>query len=192
MMKYKLILGSQSPRRQQLLKDLGFSYTVRVISTEETFPSAMPVSNVAEYLAVEKGNAHISSLAADELVVTADTTVVLDNEILNKPQDLPDAARMLQKLSNRTHQVISGVCLSTKTSQQSFSDQTTVRFAKLTATEIDYYVNKFRPLDKAGGYAIQEWIGMIGITNIEGSYFTVMGLPVEKLYRALQTYQLER
>ena len=191
MMNYKLILGSQSPRRQQLLHDLGFSYSIRVISTGEEFPPSMPVADVAEYLAIEKGKAHLPSLAPNELVITADTTVVLDNDILNKPSDLPDAVRMLEQLSDRTHRVISGVCLTTTTSQQSFSDETTVIFNKLTTAEINYYVEKYRPLDKAGGYAIQEWIGMIGITSIEGSYFNVVGLPVERLYRTLQKYSLE-
>ena len=191
MMNYKLILGSQSPRRQQLLQELGLSYTVRVISTDETYPPGLDAHEIAEYLAREKGKAHLVSLAQDELVITADTTVVLDQQVLNKPTDLPDAVRMLQQLSGQAHQVITGVCFTTTEGQKSFSDHTTVYFAKLTSEEIDHYVEKYRPLDKAGGYAIQEWIGMVGITRIEGSYFNVVGLPVEKCYRVLRSYRLE-
>lgn len=191
MMNYSLILGSQSPRRQQLMEELGFSFTTRVISTEELFPSSLGVDQIAEYLAVEKGKAHLPSMRPHELVVTADTTVVLNQQVLNKPKDLPDAIHMLQQLSGCAHQVITGVCLTTLDGQQSFSDRTKVYFTKLMESEIDYYVKKFRPLDKAGGYAIQEWIGMIGINRIEGSYYNVVGLPVEKLYQALKDYNLK-
>lgn len=189
-MNYKLILGSQSPRRQQLLRELGLSYTTRVISTEEKFPADLDVGDIAEYIARDKGKAHSSSIAPDELVITADTVVALDQQVLAKPKDLTDARAMLQQLSDQTHRVISGVCLTTRQGQHSFSDCTTVYFNRLTSAEIDYYVEQYQPLDKAGSYAIQEWIGMIGIRRIEGSYFNVVGLPVEKLYRALQEYSL--
>lgn len=190
-MKHKLVLGSQSPRRQQLLRDLGYSFTTRVISTNEEFPTAMPANQVAEYLAREKGKAHIASMASDELVITADTTVVLDQQVLNKPGNLIEAKKMLRLLSGRAHQVVSGVCLTTQQQQHSFSDSTTVNFSSLSSDEIDYYVDSYQPLDKAGGYAIQEWIGKAGITRIVGSYYNVVGLPTEKLYQALKSYSLQ-
>ncbi|MGD1893074.1 MAG: Maf family protein [Cyclobacteriaceae bacterium] len=189
-MKYKLILGSQSPRRQQLLRDLGYSFTTRVISTDEVFPQDMPTNQVAEYLAQEKGKAHIKSIATNELVITADTTVVLGQQVLNKPADLTEAKEMLRLLSGKAHQVISGVCLTTQQEQLSFSDTTTVYLSALSSDEIDYYVNTYQPLDKAGGYAIQEWIGKTGISRIEGSFYNVVGLPTEKLYQALKEYSL--
>lgn len=185
-MKYKLILGSQSPRRQQILREMGFTFTTRVISIDETFPEDMAAEEIAEYLAVEKGKAHLASLKENELLITADTTVVLGQQVLNKPQDLAEATQMLELLSGKSHRVISGVCLTTLEQQHSLADSTTVYFSQLTSDEITYYVEKYRPLDKAGGYAIQEWIGMIGITHVEGSYFNVVGLPSEKLYQALK------
>jgi septum formation protein len=189
-MKYKLILGSQSPRRQQLLRDLGYLFTTRIISTDEDFPTDMPANRVAEYLAQEKGKAHLASVAPNELVITADTTVVLGQQVLNKPENLADAKEMLQLLSGQAHQVVSGVCLTTQQKRLSFSDSTTVYFRPLSSDEIDYYVNTYHPLDKAGGYAIQEWIGKAGISRIEGSYYNVVGLPTEKLYQALKKYSL--
>ncbi len=186
MMNYKLILGSQSPRRQQLMHELGFAFTTRVISIEEHFPADLAIEQVARYLAIEKGKAHFNSLATDELVVTADTTVVVEQEVLNKPQSAEEAHIMLRKLSGRSHQVISGVCLTTQQWQSSFSEQTTVHFAPLTDEEISFYIEKYQPFDKAGGYAIQEWIGMIGIVRIVGSHFNVVGLPVHRLYQELK------
>ena len=189
-MKYKLILGSQSPRRQQLLSDLGYSFTTRVISTDEKFPTDMLASRVAEFLAQEKGKAHVALMGTDELVITADTTVVLGQQVLNKPGNLTEAKQMLGLLSGKAHQVVSGVCLTTHRGQRSFSDSTTVYFNPLSTEEIGYYVNVFQPLDKAGSYAIQEWIGKMGIARIEGSYYNVVGLPTEKLYQALKAYSL--
>jgi len=189
-MKYKLILGSQSPRRQQLLRDLGYLFSTRVISIDEEFPADIPVNRVAEYLARKKGKAHIPSIVANELVITADTTVILNRQVLNKPDHLDKAKEMLHLLSGQAHQVVSGVCLTTQQKQLSFSDSTTVYFRPLSSEEIDYYVNASQPLDKAGGYAIQEWIGKVGITRIEGSYYNVVGLPTEKLFQALKSYSL--
>ena len=186
MMKYKLILGSQSPRRQQLMHELGFPFSTRVISVDESFPANLTAENVAEYLATKKGKAHLNSLASGELVVTADTTVIIEQEVLNKPQSVEEAQTMLRKLSGRPHRVVSGVCLTTQQWQYHFSEQTTVHFALLTDSEISFYIEKYQPFDKAGGYAIQEWIGMIGITHIEGSYFNVVGLPVQRLYQELK------
>ena len=183
---YKLILGSQSPRRHQIMQDLGISFTTRIISIDEHFPEDLAVNHIAEYLAQEKGKAHLSSLAYDELVITADTTVVVDEQVLNKPSNTTEAAAMLKQLSGRSHQVISGVCLTTQQWQRSFSEQTTVHFIPLTQEEVSFYIETYQPYDKAGGYAIQEWIGMIGISRIEGSYFNVVGLPVNRLYHELK------
>ncbi|MEO0331399.1 MAG: Maf family nucleotide pyrophosphatase [Bacteroidota bacterium] len=183
---YKLILGSQSPRRQQLMQELGTPFTTRIISIDEQFLGYLTVDRIAEYLAQEKGKAHLDSLADDELVITADTTVVVDQQVLNKPKDAAEADVMLNQLSGRSHQVISGVCLTTQQWQRSFSEQTTVHFVSLTQKEVAFYIERYRPYDKAGGYAIQEWIGMIGISRIEGSYFNVVGLPVNRLYHELK------
>ncbi len=186
-MKFDLILASNSPRRQQLLSELGLPFTVKVKPVDETFPDHLPATEVAEFLARKKAMTYQSDLSANELVITADTTVVVDTLILNKPNDFPEAQSMLNLLSGRSHEVITGVCLVTQNRQISFKDCTRVFFKPLRKAEIDYYVHHFQPYDKAGGYAIQEWIGMIGIERIEGSYFNVVGLPVEKLYRQLES-----
>lgn len=185
-MKYKLILASNSPRRQQLLRELGLNYDIKTKIVDEVFPEDMPASEVAEYLAKKKGSAYQSDLSDNELVITADTTVVTGTTILNKPADEEEAKYMLELLSGKSHQVITGVCLTTQQSQISFRDTTTVFFRTLTEKEIEYYIRQYQPFDKAGGYAIQEWIGMTGIVKIEGSYFNVVGLPVEKLYKFLR------
>ncbi len=185
-MNYKLILASNSPRRQQLLQQLGVRFTVKTKPVDEYYPDELPPEEVAEYLARKKGSAYQTDLSEDELIITADTVVVVDTTILNKPADDQQAKQMLTKLSGRSHQVITGVCLTTRQTQISCKDTTNVFFRKLTDPEIDYYICQYQPYDKAGGYAIQEWIGMVGITHIEGSYFNVVGLPVEKLYRQLR------
>lgn len=185
-MSHKLILASNSPRRQQLMKEAGFRYEVRTLEVEEDFPEDMAAAQVAEYLARKKGQAHQLQMATDEIIITADTTVVIHEQVLNKPADEAEARRMLQMLSGQQHQVITGVCLSLHDRQQSFSDVTKVSFRELELSEIDYYVSHYRPFDKAGAYAIQEWIGMVGIEHIEGSYFNVVGLPLEKLYKHLR------
>lgn len=186
MMNYKLVLASGSPRRQQLLRELRVPFTVRVVPVEEDYPDTLPATEVAAYLAEKKGQAHQKLMADDELIITADTVVLVNDHILNKPADAPDARRMLARLSGQAHQVITGVSLTGSKSVNTFSDTTTVHFRDLTAEEIDFYVQHYQPYDKAGGYAIQEWIGMVGIEKIEGSYFNVVGLPIEKLYRKLQ------
>lgn len=185
-MSHKLILASNSPRRQQLMREAGFRFSVRVLAVEENFPESMPVAEVAEYLARKKGQAHQSAMALDEIVITADTTVILEDQVLNKPADEAEARQMLRKLSGAEHQVVTGVCLSLPDLQESFSDVTRVNFRRLEASEIDYYINHYQPFDKAGAYAIQEWIGMVGIERIEGSYYNVVGLPLEKLYTRLK------
>ena len=185
MKNYKLILASGSPRRQQLLREARLAFTTRVVPVDEDYPPDLNPERVAEYLSEKKGRAYQSLIQDDELVITADTTVVVDHEVLNKPADSAEAYRMLVILSGKAHQVITGVSLTRTASVHTFSDTTHVYFRELSEAEIRFYVEDFRPFDKAGGYAIQEWIGMIGIEKIEGSYFNVVGLPVEKLYREL-------
>ena len=186
MKNYKLVLASGSPRRQQLLQEVGVPFTVRVVPVAEEYPDDLPAGRVAEYLSKKKGQAYQSGMRDDELVITADTTVVVDDVLLNKPVDADDARRMLVALSGRMHRVITGVSLTRTTAVRTFSDTTRVYFGTLSEEEIEFYVSRYRPFDKAGGYAIQEWIGMVGIKKIEGSYFNVVGLPVEKLYQELK------
>ncbi len=185
-MSYKIILASNSPRRQQLLRELRIPFVVRTMPVEEDYPAKLPLDQVAKFLAEKKGRAYLDTLADNELVVTADTTVVVEERLLNKPADAAEAREMLTALSGRAHRVITGVCLTTTTSSRTFVDTTKVSFRPLTDEEISFYVKNYQPFDKAGSYAIQEWIGMIGIERIEGSYFNVVGLPVEKLYRELK------
>ncbi len=180
-----LILASNSPRRQQLLRDTGLSFKVRVLPVDEVFPEDLPTEEVAEYLAIKKGKAQQEAMQPDEIVITADTTVIIDDMVLNKPENEAEAFRMLERLSGRQHQVITGVCITIRNQQRSFSDATRVYFRQLNKSEIAYYIEHYRPFDKAGAYAIQEWIGMVAITRIEGSYFNVVGLPVEKLFTTL-------
>lgn len=185
-MKYKLILSSNSPRRKELLAGLDMNFEVKVLpDIAESYPESLPVPEIPVYIAKEKALAYLEGIAADELVITADTVVVLDDEVLGKPVDAADAFRMLKLLSGKTHQVITGVCLTTKEKQHSFSVSTDVTFKELSDEEIHYYINKYSPLDKAGAYGIQEWIGYIGVTGISGSYFNVVGLPVQRIYQEL-------
>lgn len=185
--KYRIVLASNSPRRRELLSGLGISYEVRVLpDVEESYPAALPVGEIAEYIAREKADAYKSVMTDDELLITADTVVVCKGEVMGKPVDEADARRMLHKLSGCTHQVTTGVCLTTTGAHRSFSVTTNVSFKNLSDEEIDYYVANYHPMDKAGAYGIQEWIGYIGVTAIEGSYFNVMGLPVQRLYTELK------
>jgi septum formation protein len=184
-----LILASNSPRRQQLMRDAGFEFTVKVKDTNEDFPKTMPAKEVPAYLARKKAEAFRQELN-NEIILTADTIVVIENEILNKPKDASEASEMLRKLSGRQHQVITGVCLMTQENTDSFIDITEVFFRKLTDFEVDYYIKTCPPFDKAGAYGVQDFIGMVGIPRMEGSYFTVMGLPVHKVYEALSKYFL--
>ncbi|PWK26682.1 septum formation protein [Arcicella aurantiaca] len=182
-----LLLASNSPRRQQLLRDAGFEFTVKVKDTNEDFPKTMPVEEVPAYLARKKAEAFRDELGS-QIILTADTIVVIDKDILNKPKDASEAREMLRKLSGRQHQVITGVCVMTAESTESFIDIAEVFFRELTDWEIDYYIETCRPFDKAGSYGVQDFIGMVGIPRMEGSYFTVMGLPVHKVYEALSKY----
>ena len=186
---YHIILASNSPRRRELLAGLDLPFEVKVLpDIEETYPAELPVAQIAEFIAREKAEAYRQSMAAGDLVITADTVVIVDKEVLGKPVDAADARRMLHLLSGRTHQVVTGVCLTTKTQQRSFSVSTDVTFKLLTDNEITHYIEVYRPFDKAGAYGIQEWIGYIGVTSLQGSYFNVMGLPVQRIYTELLTF----
>ena len=186
---YKIILASNSPRRKELLAGLDLQFEVRVLQDiDESYPHDLPTLKIAEFISKKKADAYVETMADDELVITADTVVILGDEVMGKPHDEADAKRMLGELSGRTHQVATGVTLSTKERQMSFSVVTDVTFKQLSADEIDYYVRTYHPMDKAGAYGIQEWIGYIGVTALKGSYFNVMGLPVQRIYEALKTF----
>lgn len=185
-MNYKIILASNSPRRKELLAGLGLDFTVRVKpDVSEGYPQGLSSEEIAMYIANEKADANCVGMAKDELVITADTIVVANGEVLGKPKDNEDAKRMLRQLSGITHQVITGVAISTSEERKSFAVVTDVTFKQLSEEEISYYVENFHPLDKAGAYGIQEWIGYVGVTGINGSYYNVMGLPVQRLYSEL-------
>jgi septum formation protein len=186
---YKIILASNSPRRKELLAGIDVQFEVRVIQDiDESYPSDLPTKNIAEYISHKKAAVYQQQMAPDELIITADTIVVLGNEVMGKPHDEADARRMLRELSGRTHQVITGVTLTTIEKQTSFSVETDVTFKQLSDSEIDYYISHYKPFDKAGAYGIQEWIGHIGVTGLQGSYFNVMGLPVQRIYEALSRF----
>lgn len=189
-MNYKLILASGSPRRRQLMQEAGFEFEVRLKETAEVYSPDLAAEQVPEYLAGLKASAFAGDLLPGELLITADTVVVLKGGILGKPTDRDDAIRMLHLLSGQKHTVITGVCLKTADKQKSFSVYTDVFFKELSEEEIIGYVDRFQPLDKAGAYGIQEWIGYIGIRRIEGSFYNVMGLPVQQLYEALKQFDL--
>lgn len=182
---YKYVLGSKSPRRQQLLTELGLSFTVRNIEVEESYPEGLSMVEIPVYLAVKKADPLKEYLAKKEMLITADTIVWLDGEVLGKPGDRIHALEILNKLSGRIHQVVTGVCLSTLNKQKTFFSVTDVEFKRLSKIEIEHYIRKCKPFDKAGAYGIQEWIGLAGITSIRGSYFNVVGLPVQQLYEEL-------
>lgn len=185
--KYHIILASNSPRRRELLAGLDIPFEVRVLpDIEESYPEGLPVDQIAEYIAREKADAYRRLMADDELIITADTIVVLGREVMGKPADADEARHMLHRLSGQTHQVITGVCLTTLQWQRHFSVETDVTFKTLDDDEISYYVETYRPYDKAGAYGIQEWIGYIGVTGLRGSYFNVMGLPVQRIYNELK------
>ena len=190
MEKYHIILGSQSPRRKELIAGLNIPFECIVIDVEETFPDTIAAEKVPEYLAKLKAAAYEHLLQENTIIITADTVVCLENEILGKPKDASDAKHMLHKLSGKTHEVITGVCITTCAETRTFSATTKVKFASLSSDEIEFYVDKFQPMDKAGSYGIQEWIGYIGVESIEGSYFNVMGLPIQKLYTELKKITL--
>jgi septum formation protein len=182
-----LILGSTSPRRQYLMREVGFSFTIEKPDVEESFPPDLPVEDVAKYLATKKAEYFRPSIT-DQVVVTADTVVIINNYILNKPQDRLEAIEMLTVLSGKTHRVMTGVCIISAEKEESFDDTTEVTFKALTRTEIEFYVDTYKPYDKAGAYGAQDWIGMVAIEKIQGSYFNVMGLPIHKVHQHLMNW----
>lgn len=185
----RLILASKSPRRQELLMAMGYSFELALKEVDESFPAALRKEEVALYICNKKAAAFLGELCDDQVVITADTIVCVDQEILGKPADRQEAFSMLRMLSARTHEVITAVSLRSNRTSDSFYDLTSVSFNKLSDEEISYYIDHFAPFDKAGAYGIQEWIGAIGISNICGSYNNVVGLPTEKLYRKLQSFK---
>lgn len=182
-----VILASSSPRRQYLMKEAGFEFTVEKPDVDESFPDGMPVHQVAKYLATKKAE-YFRPRMREEIVITADTVVVLFDKIFNKPGNREEAIQMLSMLSGNTHLVITGVCIISKEKEESFDDTTEVTFKALTKEEIEYYVDNYKPFDKAGAYGAQDWIGLVAIEKISGSYFNVMGLPVHKVYAHLQQW----
>ena len=184
----KIILASKSPRRRELLAGLDLDFEVKVIpGIAENYPDCLPSERIPQYIAAEKAEAYKGSIAPDEVVITADTVVILNDEIMGKPKDDAQAREMLHKLSGKTHQVTTGVCLTTVSSQKQFHVTSHVTFKLLSDEEVDYYVSHYHPLDKAGAYGIQEWIGYVGVTRLEGSFFNVMGLPVQRIWEELKT-----
>jgi len=184
---YHIILASNSPRRRELLAGLGLDFEVRTLpGIDESYPDSLEGSHIPLYIARMKAEAYRTYLHKDELMITADTIVWLDRRVLGKPRDEAEAVQMLRDMSGRTHEVYTGVCLTTSARQRSFTVGTRVRFAQLSDEEIQYYVSHFHPLDKAGAYGVQEWIGYVGVEYIEGSYYNVMGLPMQRLYQELK------
>lgn len=185
--KYKIVLASNSPRRKELLSGLGVDYVVKTLpDVDETYPGGLNEEEIAKHIARGKAEAYREVMNDDELVITADTIVWLEGTVMGKPKDEEDAREMLRRLSGKTHQVVTGVCLTTTSMQKTFATVTDVTFSNLTEEEIDYYVTRYRPMDKAGSYGVQEWIGFVGVENLSGSYFNVMGLPIQRLYTELK------
>ena len=187
--RYQIILASNSPRRKELLDGLDIPFKVRVLDgIDESYPQDLPTKDIAGYISQKKAAAYRQSIAADELIITADTIVILGEKVMGKPKDAGEAVTMLHELSGKTHQVITGVCLTTREKQVCFSVETDVTFKTLSDSEITYYIDHYHPFDKAGAYGIQEWIGHVGVTGMNGSYFNVMGLPVQRIYEALKDF----
>lgn len=185
--KYNIILASGSPRRKELLDGLGIKFTVEVVKgIKETYPEELPVEEIPVYLSRLKASAY--DIKANELIITADTVVILGGKVIGKPKDAADAENMLSQLSGNVHTVVTGVTISTKERVESFACSSEVEFAPLSVDEIKYYVDNYSPFDKAGSYGIQEWIGYMGIKGINGSFYNVMGLPVQRLYALLKTF----
>lgn len=184
----KWILGSQSPRRKELLAGIGVEFEVRIKDTEELYPDSLPAEEVPGYLAKLKADALLPDLADNEAVICADTVVILDGEILGKPLNGEDAKKMLSRLSGKKHTVITGVFIGSKNQQNVFSERTEVEFEHLTEEEINFYINQYKPFDKAGSYGVQEWIGYVAVKRMEGTYTNVMGLPTNRLYQEIQKF----
>lgn len=187
--KYHVVLASNSPRRKELLAGLGIDFEVRTLpDIDESYPETLTGADIPLYISSKKADAYRRTMADDELLITADTIVWLEDRVLGKPADEDDARVMLRALSGKTHSVITGVTVTNKFLTHSFASVSMVTFAPLTDEEIDWYVTRYRPLDKAGAYGVQEWIGFIGVEHIDGSYFNVMGLPIQRLYRELKKF----
>ena len=184
---YKIILASGSPRRQQFLKDLDMDFEIRLKDVEEIYPESLKAEEITNYLAALKAKAFEGELQKNELLITSDTIVWINNEALGKPKDYDDAFNILKKLADATHEVITSVCFTTSNSTETIFEVTKVTFSKLSDEAIHYYLENYKPFDKAGAYGIQDWIGLIGISKIEGSYTNVVGLPTEKVYLYLTT-----
>ena len=187
--KYHIILASKSPRRQELLRGMGVEFSIMTKETDESFPPEMPLDEVPKYLSMQKSLAFANEeMPADYLLITSDTVVVCEGEILGKPKDREDAERMLQLLSGKTHHVVTGVTVRSAEKTESFAVRSNVTFAQLDDEEVDYYIEHCKPYDKAGAYGIQEWIGYVGISGLEGSFYNVMGLPTRRLYQCLKAF----
>lgn len=187
--KYNIILASKSPRRQELLKGIGLEFNVLTKEVDESYPEKMPSVHVAPFLSLKKAKAfEVQELPDNYLVITADTVVIVDNKILGKPKDKMEAFDMISSLSGKKHSVITGVTVHTENMTKTFSVASKVTFDVLDNEEIEYYIEKYKPFDKAGAYGVQEWIGYIGVSNVEGSYFNVMGLPTQRLYQMLKHF----
>ncbi len=187
--KYDIILASNSPRRKELLQRLGIVFKVNCLyGIDETYPDSLAAESIALYVATKKAEAYKDYTQQNELIITADTTVICDGQVMGKPRDVAEAKQMLRRLSGNTHQVVTGVVVQTKERTESLSVSTDVKFAKLSDDEIDYYVDNFLPFDKAGSYGIQEWIGLVAVEELRGSFFNVMGLPIQRLYTVLKTF----
>jgi len=182
---YQIILGSNSPRRQELLKSLGFDFLNKPINADETFPIDLLAEEIPLYLAEKKADAYPDDLKETEILITADTIVWCEGKVFNKPANFVDGKKMLETLSGKMHEVFTAVCLKSGNKQTTFFDVSKVYFKKLKPEEIEYYLMNFKPYDKAGGYGVQDWLGYIGIDKIEGSFYNVMGLPVKELYEEL-------
>lgn len=187
--RYRIILASASPRRKELLSKLDIDFTVKVLhDVDESFPTSLPVVQVPQYISRKKADAYRQEMQENDMVITADTVVAVGRRILGKPKSAEEARVMLKLLSDRYHRVVTGVTIMTAKRTETFATVSRVRFTRLNDEEIDYYISKYKPFDKAGAYGIQEWIGMVGITELNGSYFNVMGLPVQRLYAKLKEF----
>lgn len=185
---YNLILGSGSPRRKELLKKIGLDFTTISKDIVEDYPRYLHGSEITNHIAELKASAFIDDLKEGDLLITADTVVRIHGKILGKPKDRNDAIAMLQELSNTAHEVITSICFTSLDKQKTFHDATIVHFKELTQEEIEFYIDTFKPFDKAGAYGIQEWIGLIAITKIDGSYYNVVGFPVHKFYKEIMQF----
>jgi len=182
----KIILASKSPRRSFLMKEAGFEFEVKTREIEESYPPEMPVEEVAEFLAKKKADGVMDFIENEEIIITSDTVVILNNKIYGKPKDKADAMQMLREISGTMHRVITGVCIRSREREVAFSDVAEVYISEMTDAEIEYYIDHCKPFDKAGSYGIQEWLGYVKVARINGSYATVMGLPVHRVYEILR------